>query len=1041
MSGENGKETQTPAIPEGELIEGLKEDPNYFAVKYNEMRKEELSATQDAKDGQNHSNGKVSDSIDQAKPNLAYLGAMATSRAGGVYVPPHKLRKMQEELMKNAQNNEEQRQRIKWEMLRKSINEIINKVNVANIQNVIIELLNENIMRGIGLVGRAVIKAQMASPNFTHVYAALVSVLNTKLPDIAHLIIRRVILQFRRAYQRNNKIVCQATTKFLAHLINQKVLSDLFGLELLIFLLEEPTEDSVDIACDFMKECGQVLSELTPAGVNAIFERFKGILHEGETDRKVQYSIENLFAIRKNKFKDYPGVISELDLVDDEDQITHNIELDSEITGEEHLNIFRQDPFFDKTEEEWKQIKLSILGEDNILRLKASAMQLDEEEEAEPEPQIVDFTEEDLVKLREKIYLIIMNSVDFEECAHKLMRLHIGRGHEEVLSKMIVDCCLQDRSYNKFFGLLAQRFCNIDDVYKKFFFRHFVDHYTVIHRFSTNKIRNLAKFFAHLLLTDALDWHVLRCVTLTEEATTSSSRIFLKILFQDLAENMGLKTLCQRMHDPDMKEFFVGVFPTDHPQNARFAANFFGLIGLDAVAQPLKDSLVNGLMPDEAEKLLLELAEESSSTSSDSDSSSSSSSDSDEKADKKEAPVDKQAKREPKKAEPSVKPQDKLPKADEKPPKQEKQADRPDDSKPKDKLKKKPRLSSSRSSSRRPKHLQKDRKSPPKPTKASRNRSTDKTDKVLAKTRDRKSSSDSKIKKAPAKPKEKPKVFKRKRSSSSKSRSKSSPQKKKVVPSHPKKAFVEDKTVKKEERKSREKEKLRYKLRRDSSKSSSKDRKDKPKVVKPSKTAAKKEKKSSSSSRSSSDSSSSSSSSKSVLKITSKQEKAAPPKPAKEEVKEKLKVKRRSSKDRKKSSSSSSSSSKKSDSSSSESKKRKRSRSKEKKAKDEKSKKPETIEKKKSKQEEPPKPKEKLKLKRRRHSSSESIKKTAPPAKKQPEAKDVKLKTEDTKKSLPTKEKDHKKNAKKERSSSSRSSSSSSLSSSSNSSSSSSSSN
>jgi len=47
-----------------------------------------------------------------------------------------------------------------------------------------------------------------------------------------------------------------ATTKMIAHLINQKVLSDFTGLQLLALLLENPTEDSVDIACDFMIEAG-----------------------------------------------------------------------------------------------------------------------------------------------------------------------------------------------------------------------------------------------------------------------------------------------------------------------------------------------------------------------------------------------------------------------------------------------------------------------------------------------------------------------------------------------------------------------------------------------------------------------------------------------------------------------------------------------------------------------------------------------------------------------------------------------------------------
>jgi hypothetical protein len=31
----------------------------------------------------------------------------------------------------------------------------------------------------------------------------------------------------------------------------------------------------------------KIMSELTPAGANAIFDRFKGILHEGECDKRV----------------------------------------------------------------------------------------------------------------------------------------------------------------------------------------------------------------------------------------------------------------------------------------------------------------------------------------------------------------------------------------------------------------------------------------------------------------------------------------------------------------------------------------------------------------------------------------------------------------------------------------------------------------------------------------------------------------------------------------------------------------------------------
>ena len=53
----------------------------------------------------------------------------------------------------------------------------------------------------------------------------------------------------------------------------------------------------------------------------------------------------------------------------------------------------------------------------------------------------------------------------------------------------------------------------------------------------------------------------LQYVTLTEDMTTSSSRIFLKTLFQDLSEIMGLIALNKRLQDPSLAQFFDGIFP------------------------------------------------------------------------------------------------------------------------------------------------------------------------------------------------------------------------------------------------------------------------------------------------------------------------------------------------------------------------------------------------------------------------------------------------------------------------------------------------
>ena len=67
------------------------------------------------------------------------------------------------------------------------------------------DLFNINVIRGRGILVRSLMKAQMASPGFTHVYAALTAVVNTKMPEIGELLLKRLINQFRRAFSRNDK--------------------------------------------------------------------------------------------------------------------------------------------------------------------------------------------------------------------------------------------------------------------------------------------------------------------------------------------------------------------------------------------------------------------------------------------------------------------------------------------------------------------------------------------------------------------------------------------------------------------------------------------------------------------------------------------------------------------------------------------------------------------------------------------------------------------------------------------------------------------
>ncbi|CAG9937606.1 unnamed protein product [Clonostachys rosea f. rosea IK726] len=515
-------------------------------------------------------------------------------RSGGTYIPPARLRALQAQI---TDKTSKEYQRMAWEALKKSINGLINKVNTANIKFIVPELFGENLIRGRGLFCRSIMKAQAASLPFTPIYAAMAAIVNTKLPTVGELLIRRLVMQFRKGYKRNDKAVCLSSTTFLAHLINQQVQHEILAGQILLTLLNKPSDDSVEIAVGFCREVGQYLEEMQASISMVVFDQFRNILHEADIDKRTQYMIEVLFQVRKDKFKDNPAIKEELDLVEEEDQVTHNVELDGQIDVQDGLNVFKFDPDWEEHEEEYKKLKAEILGEgsddEDDEDDEDESSEEEEEEEETKAMEIKDQTNADLVNLRRTIYLTIMSSADPEEAVHKLMKINLPAGQEPELPSMIVECCSQEKTYTKFFGLIGERFAKINRLWCDLFEKAFATYYETIHRYENNKLRNIAMLFGHMFAVDALGWHALSVIHLNEDETTSSSRIFIKILFQHIAEETGMPKLKAKLTDDMVRPSLEGLFPRDNPRNIRFSINYFTSIGMGLLTEESREYLQN----------------------------------------------------------------------------------------------------------------------------------------------------------------------------------------------------------------------------------------------------------------------------------------------------------------------------------------------------------------------------------------------------------------------------------------------------------------
>ncbi|KAL0292964.1 UNVERIFIED_CONTAM: Male determiner protein Mdmd(III) [Sesamum calycinum] len=130
------------------------------------------------------------------------------------------------------------------------------------------QMVGQSIVEAVGTFSdrRPVLQSGNEIPGglAAHICAALVAVINSEFPDVGLLLVKRVVLQFKEAYDCSNKKEMEAALKFLAHLVNQAVVYELVAFDVLLLLLGRPSSDHIELAVSF------ALNVLVVAGIFAL---------------------------------------------------------------------------------------------------------------------------------------------------------------------------------------------------------------------------------------------------------------------------------------------------------------------------------------------------------------------------------------------------------------------------------------------------------------------------------------------------------------------------------------------------------------------------------------------------------------------------------------------------------------------------------------------------------------------------------------------------------------------------------------------------
>ena len=275
-------------------------------------------------------------------------------------------------------------QKAQWRRLSQGIVGAVNKASKTTVVERAVDLIRCNIERGRGVFCKAIMRSQEANPEMSDLFAALASVINRQFPSVGLLLLKRLMIQWRRYYGRKHVEGVKNEGRFIAQLYTFGVCSDAVVLELLVALLcQDPLTDvEIDAASAIFKEAYRVLEMRNPKAFHEILSLMRDALQADPKmlSKRSESIVEAMLDDVKNWHKTKhdtsfidPSLLPIVEGNADADMAPHELSLDDPSVGgegsptpfgdpETKLDNYAYDADYSATENAYNEMKRVILG-------------------------------------------------------------------------------------------------------------------------------------------------------------------------------------------------------------------------------------------------------------------------------------------------------------------------------------------------------------------------------------------------------------------------------------------------------------------------------------------------------------------------------------------------------------------------------------------------------------------------------------------------------------------------------------------------------
>ncbi|KAL0822057.1 hypothetical protein ABMA28_005425 [Loxostege sticticalis] len=460
----------------------------------------------------------------------------------GVYVPPH---------LRNKDSGSEK----ELAQLKRQIKSVLNKLAGTNlhwactsIENLYASNSRNSVNSALtrlwldATVGRASTPDRMVAE-----HAALVSVLHANVAtEIGAHFLQELTKQFDEMMQTPQPVEDKTLDNLvscLAYLYSFKIYHATLLYDIFTRLLEELTEKNIDCVLVALRSVGGVLRKEEPLALKNFIHntqaRVAKINEKAADGSRIKFLLDVLMAVKNNNLTKIPNY--EPTYAEHLKKMTRGIIRKGNYVTP--LNIRLEDLL--KAEERGKWWVVGSAWEGNHVR-----------EDTKPAVKPLPSTDQKLLELarkqrmntdvRRSIFCVIMSAEDYMDAFEKLQHLGLKGQQEREIVHVLLACCLQEKTFNPYYAVLAQKLCDVDRRYQLSIQYSAWDKIKELESLPKHSTTNLAQLLVHLIMGKGLPLSVLKVIQFSD--LNKQSVRFMRQILLAIIMNADLQASLEVFH-------------------------------------------------------------------------------------------------------------------------------------------------------------------------------------------------------------------------------------------------------------------------------------------------------------------------------------------------------------------------------------------------------------------------------------------------------------------------------------------------------------